>query len=136
MGKLNDIRDKLLAGSTTKQLIEQGYAKSSVFQIAKKLRDAQSDTSSKSMSDEIQDLKHQRDVLKLKLEISQLEAAKENLPDRVAKLEKTAVDLESLLCDAVDSAISVCLRNAGMDKEKAIKFADGWVERNIMGNKN
>ena len=43
----------------------------SVFQIDKKLRDAQTDKPRTSMSDEIQDLQHQRDVVKLKMEIEE-----------------------------------------------------------------
>jgi len=37
MGKLKEIRDRLLAGSTPKELVDQGYAKSSVYREANKL---------------------------------------------------------------------------------------------------
>ncbi len=96
MGKLNDIRDKLLSGSTTKQLIEQGYTKSSVFRVAGKLKGSQPNILATPASDELQELRHQRDMIKLREEISKLEAAKEKLPDRVAALEKAVPELRSL----------------------------------------
>ncbi|MFC2013809.1 hypothetical protein ACFLU8_02885 [Chloroflexota bacterium] len=93
MGKLNDIRQKLSAGSTTSQLIDQGYAKSSVFSMARKLKDSQSDIPATLVSDELQDLRRQRDMIKLQKEIAELEAAKEKLPERVAALELSLEEL-------------------------------------------
>lgn len=87
MGKLNEIRDKLLAGSTTKQLVKQGYAKSSVFSVAKKIKNLEPITTRLPISDEIQELRHRREIIKLQKEIAELEVAKEKVPDRLAKLE-------------------------------------------------
>jgi len=84
MGKLNDIKEKLLAGSTTKQLIEQGYAKSSVFNVARKLNNVQSAIPTSPVPDELQKLRHQEEIIKLQKEIVELESAKEKLPERMA----------------------------------------------------
>ncbi len=99
MGKLSDIEQKLLSGSTTTQLIEQGYAKSSVHLVANKLKNLKPDTPVSPVPDEIQELRHRRDIIKLQKEIAELEAAKENLPDRVTKIETELLDLRENLVD-------------------------------------
>ena len=48
-------------------------------------------------------------------------------------LKKTVPELRSLLSDAVDTSLYQSLVYAGMDREEARKYADGWVERNIKG---
>ena len=83
------------------------------------------------MPDELQELRHRRDIIKLQKEIAELEAVKEKIPDRVATLEKKMVELRSLLNNAVDTVIMACLEFAGMDRERAREYADGWVDRNI-----
>jgi len=133
MGKLDEIRNKLRAGSTTRQLIERGYSKSSVYREARNLKDIKPVIPTSPVSDEVQELKHQRDIIKLQKEIAELEAAKEKVPDRMAALEKTVIELRSLLNNAVDTAIFICLKYAGMDREEAREYADGWVGRNIKG---
>ena len=55
------------------------------------------------------------------------------MPDRVAALEKTVLELRSLLHNAVDTAVWVCMQQAGMNREEAREYADGWVEKNIKG---
>ena len=131
MGKLNDIRQKLLAGSTTKQLIQQGYAKSSVFDVAKKLRNVKPGTLASPVSDEVQELRHRREIIKIQKEIAELESAKEKVPDRVAALEKSVSDLRSFITDVVDTALWQSLVYAGMDSDEAKEYADGWVDRYI-----
>ena len=101
MGKLDDIRNKLQAGSTTKQLVEQGYAKSSVHHVAKKLEKLQSSPATSPVPDEIQELRHQKEIMKLKKEIAEIEAGKEKLPERVAKLEAELHQLNQQLPDLV-----------------------------------
>lgn len=137
MGKLNEIRDKLRSGCTTGQLIGQGYSRSSVYRENKKLKykDAQLGTPIPPMTDEIQELRRQKEVIKLQKEIVELQAAKENLPERVAALEKTIVELRHQTIDAVDSAVFVCLKYAGMDREEAKEFANGWTEKIIQAEK-
>ncbi len=131
MGKLNDIRQKLAAGSTTKQLIEQGYPKSSVFAAAKQIKSTSPDLPAVLASDELRELRQRRDIIRLQKEIAELEAVKEKLPERIAALEKKILELRSILNDAVDTALSVCLRVAGVDPAEANEYADGWVEKNI-----
>ncbi|MFC1910801.1 hypothetical protein ACFLXC_05940 [Chloroflexota bacterium] len=65
MGKLNDIRQKLLSGNTTKQLIDQGYAKSSVFKVAKKLNSSQTNIPDMPVSDDLKELRYQKEIVKL-----------------------------------------------------------------------
>ena len=131
MGKLSDIEQKLLSGSTTNQLIEQGYAKSSVHLVANKLKNLKPDTPVSPVSDEIQELRHQREIIKLQKEIAELESAKEKVPDRVAALEKSVSDLRSFVTDAVDTALWQSLVYAGMDSDEAKEYVDGWVDRYI-----
>jgi hypothetical protein len=133
MGKLNDIKEKLLAGSTTRQLVEQGYAKSSVFGVARKLNNLQPAVPASPITDELQELRHQKELIKLQKDIAELLAAKEKLPERMATLEKSVDDLRSLVNNAVDTALWVCMQNAGMNREEAREYANGWVERNIKG---
>ena len=134
MGTLNDIRLKLLSGYAANQLIREGYAKSSVNHVARKLKKTQRpDSTVAQVDDELQELRHQKEVVKLRKEITELEGARDKLPGRVTVLEKTNHELRSLLYNAVDTAIRVCLEYAGMDREEATEYADGWVERNIKG---
>ena len=134
MGTLSDIRQKLQSGYTINQLIGEGYAKSSVNHVARKLKKTQPPgTPTSPVPDDIQELRHQRDIIKLKKEIAELEIAKEKMPERVAALEKTVLDLRTLLRDAVDTALFISLNEAGWSREKAKEVADGWVDRKIDG---
>ncbi|MFC2022116.1 hypothetical protein ACFLTR_02730 [Chloroflexota bacterium] len=74
---------------------------------------------------------HQKEIVKLRKEIAKLEAVRENVPGRMAALEKSLDELQSLADDAVDNAIFVCLKYAGMGRERAKEYAERWVERNI-----
>ena len=99
MGKLDDIRNKLQAGSTTKQLVEQGYAKSSVHHVAKKLEKLQPSPATLPVPDEIQELRHQKEIMKLKKEIAEIEAGKERLPERVTELERALQKTKDSILD-------------------------------------
>ena len=107
MGTLNDIRQKLLSGYSTSQLIAEGYAKSSVNHVAKKLENNQKPGSTVTqVDDELQGLRHQKEKIKLQKEIAELEDGKEKLPDRVAVLETKLAQLEgSAFKDRVDDAM-------------------------------
>ena len=72
-------------------------------------------------------------MIKLRKEIAELEANKEKIPDRLASLEKTVLELPALVTDAVDTALFISLKEAGWSSEEAKEYADGFVERNIMG---
>ncbi len=134
MGTMNDIRLKLDSGYTVSQLIKEGYAKSSVNHVNRKLKNNQQPgTTVTQVDDELQELRHQKEVVKLRKEITELGGAGDKLPERVTALEKTNHKLRSLMVNAVDTAIAVCLEYAGMDREEAGEYADGWVERNIKG---
>ena len=159
MGKLNDIEQKLLSGSTTNQLIKQGYAKSSVHLVANKLKNLNPDIPISPVPDEIQELRHQREIIKLQKEIAELETAKENLPNRVSSLESRLSALESritgmqsLLRDAVDTALSNTLiygyslmishlenyhqvkidaADIERNERELREYSSGWVEKQI-----
>ena len=135
MGKLEEIKEKLLAGSTTKQLIKQGYPKSSIFHVARKIKDIQPGMSASSIPDDLQELRHQRDIIKLQKEIADLEAAKEKLPERVANLEARLEDLHSALPILVGHCytflFTMILASRGRDwdeaAEEARKVADVFM---------
>jgi len=107
MGTLNDIRQKLLSGYSTSQLIAEGYAKSSVNHVARKLKKNQEpSTTAIQVDDELQGLRHQKEKIKLQKEIAELEAGKEKLPDRVAALETKLAQLEgSVFKNRVEDAM-------------------------------
>jgi cell division protein FtsB len=127
MGKLDDIRNKLQAGSTTKQLVEQGYAKSSVHHVAKKLEKLQPSPATSPVPDEIQELRHQKEIMKLKKEIAEIEAGKEKLPERVAKLEAELHQLNQQLPDLVANCFAslymVILCKHGWNQDEALEAA-------------
>ena len=134
MGTINDISQKLLSGYTTDQLVKEGYAKSSVNHAARKLKKTQpTSTPSASVDDEIAELRRQKEIVKLRKEIAELEAASEKIPDRLTSIEKTVLKLRSLMVNAVDTALYVSLQYTGMDQEEAKEYTDGWVGRNIKG---
>lgn len=127
MGKLEEIKEKLLAGSTTKQLIEQGYSKSSIFHVVRKLKDIQPSIPASSIPDDLQELRHQRDIIKLQKEIAELEAAKEKVPDRVAKLETEVQWLNQQLPDLLANCFAclyvVILIKHGWNHDEAVEEA-------------
>ncbi len=83
------------------QLIEQGYAKSSIFHVAKKLKDLQLGILTSPVLKFLKFIGYWRDIIKLQKEITELEAAKEKMPDRLAIFEKPLNELRSLVDDAV-----------------------------------
>ena len=100
MGTLNDIRQKLLSGYSTSQLIVEGYAKSSVNHVARNLKKNQEPGATVTqVDDELQGLRHQKEKIKLQKEIAELEDDKEKLPDRVEKLEVDIQELKDTLFD-------------------------------------
>ncbi len=144
MGKLDDIRNKLQAGSTTKQLVEQGYAKSSVHHVAKKLEKLQPSPATSPVPDEIQELRHQKEIMKLKKEIAEIEAGKEKLPDRVGTLESRLSALESrsasshsVLRDAEDTALfhafiyAHSLMRSHLEKSHKVEVDAADIEREV-----
>lgn len=131
MSTMSDIKLKLLSGSTVSQLIGEGYAKSSVNHVARKLKKPQSDAPALPIPDEIKELRQQREKIKLQKEIADLEAGKDKLSERVAALEKIVIELRSFVTDAVDTALWQSLVYSGMGREEAKEYADGWVDRYI-----
>ncbi len=131
MGTLDDIEKKLLSGYTPSQLIKEGYAKSSVNLVVRKLKKLQPGAPDLPIPDEIKELRQQREKIKLEKEIADLEAEKEKLPERVANLEKTIPELRSFVTKVIEHALWQSLVSAGEDREEAKEFSDGWVDRHI-----
>jgi len=82
------IAQLLLGGHNPKDIISQGYAKSTVYLVQRKLLSTQLPVPGLEPGDEIVELKRYKEKVKLEKEIAELEAAKEKLPERVAALEK------------------------------------------------
>lgn len=99
MDVLKDIEQKLQSGKQPKELIKEGYAKSSVYYVARKLRASQSDVTSLPIRDELTDLRRRKEIIKLETEIAELEASKGKLPDRVTKPE---ADIQELRDNFID----------------------------------
>ncbi|MFC2016979.1 hypothetical protein ACFLUD_01025 [Chloroflexota bacterium] len=124
MGKLNDIEQKLSSGSTPSQLKKEGYAKSSVTYVDRKLKKAEpASTPTSPVDDELKELRHQKEVVKLKKEIAELEDSKEKIPDRLEKLEADVLLLNKEIPDLVwkcyVSLYGVILRYQGWDDDKS-----------------
>ncbi|MFC2069396.1 hypothetical protein ACFLTP_10395 [Chloroflexota bacterium] len=90
------------------ELIKEGYAKTSVYNMAKKLhRTAQIKVGGgEATGDEVQELRRRKEIVKLEKEIAEIEAAKESLPERVIKIEGELRDLRTNLVDIW--AIDMC----------------------------
>ena len=89
MDILDEIKQKLLSGKKPKELIKEGYAKSSVYSVARKVRNVQTGNSRPNVDDELAELRLRKETVKLEKEIAELEAAKDRLPDRVDSLESS-----------------------------------------------
>ncbi len=78
------ILEKLSGGTTKKQVIAQGFARSTVYQVAKQLArpDIRPNTS------EVAELREEKAILKLKADIEDIESKREKLPARIERLEK------------------------------------------------
>jgi len=137
MDVLAEIKQKLISGKKPVELVKEGYAKSSVYSVAKKVRNVQSVISEFSVGDELTELRRQKEIIKLQSEIAELEAAKEKLPERMVKLEAEVVALRSLVRNAVDTALFISMVYANRPdnnklSEDGIKdYSDDWVERII-----
>ncbi len=122
------------SGYTASQLIKEGYKKSSVHHIVRELKkNRKQDSPTSPIDSELQGLRRQKEAVKLRNEISELENARENLSNRVTTLEKELRELRSLMVNAVDTALFKSLVYSGMDPDEAREFANGWVDRNIKG---
>ena len=137
MSTLNDISQKLQSGYSTSQLIKEGYAKSSVNHVARKLKRTQPAVPpTSSVSDELQELRHRREIIKIQKEIAELETTKMKLPDRMAALKKTVVELQHQTIDAVDTVLFISLKEAGWSNEKALRVLTGWEKRLLRSGNN
>lgn len=47
----------------------------------------------------------------------------------MASLEKTVVDFQHQIINAVDTALFISLEETGWTREKAMEFADRWAEK-------
>ena len=121
MDILAEIRQKLLSGKQPVDLVKEDYAKSSVYYVANKLRrTAQTKMWGGGLTgDEVQELRRRKGIVKLEKEIAEFEAAKERLPERVARLEARLDDLRSALPKLVGhcyaSLFAVTLAGRGQD---------------------
>jgi hypothetical protein len=132
MGSMEKIHKLLSAGKTPQELIADGYPKSTVYAVAKKVGGSQLPANEAgAFDDEVLELKQKKQILKLEKDIAELQAEKEKLPGRLAAAEKKVDSLRLLIEDAVDTALFICLQYAGVDKNEAKQFADGWVQKEI-----
>ena len=78
-------------------------------------------------SDELQELRQKRDMIKLQKEIADIEADKEKIPERVAALESRLTALESWcdinLMDAIEHCMYAAWHAADRSEEDAAEAA-------------
>ena len=137
MDTLNDIGQKLLSGSTVNQLIKESYAKSSINHAARKLKKNQEPgTTVTQIDNELQEIRHQKEIMKLQKEIAELEVAKEKMPDRLAKLEAEVYrlnkELSNLVGECYASVYSIILQNYRWNedetRQEAISAANKFLK--------
>ena len=127
MDVLEEIRQKLLGGKKPMELVKEGYAKSSVYYAAKKVRNVRLGVPNLPIDDELAELRRKREIIKLEKEIAELEAAKGSLPERVSKLEaevqRLSKQLPDLVANCYATLYAIILFKDGWDKDEAIKEA-------------
>lgn len=81
-------------------------------------------------------MRHQKEVVKLRKEIAEIEDSKEKIPHRLEKLEAEVLRLNKEIPDLVwkcyVSLYAIILRNQGLDEDKsrqeAINTANGFLK--------
>ena len=137
MDILAEIRQKLLSGKKPVDLIKEGYAKSSVYYVAKKVRNVNTGIAELPADDELTELRRRKEIIKLEKEISELEAIKEKLPERVAALESSLEGLpgrisflERQLNLTLDAVEDVFFQAIGITMSMEIDDYGALVSRN------
>jgi hypothetical protein len=69
MNILAEIEKKLRGGKRPAELVKDGYAKSSVYHVVKKIRSDKPGISEPTSDDELTELRRRRGIIKLKTEI-------------------------------------------------------------------
>jgi len=132
MNVMAEIRQQLLSGKQPVELVKDGYAKSTVYYVAKSVRLSQSAVPELSDGDELTELRRRKEIIKLQKEIAELEASKEKLPERVAWLEGQVEFLNELVRSVGDTlCYFVFLVSKSTDEAGAKKEADDWVKKMI-----
>lgn len=121
----------LLAGHKPKEIIDQGYAKSTVYVVQRKLLATQLPVPGFEPGDELVELKRYKEKVKLEKEIAELEAAKEKLPERMAALEKHISFVHHLVRDLGDTLAFYVRVVGGETEDEAMKYCEGWVEDKV-----
>jgi len=156
--KFDEIRKGLSEGKKPTDLIKAGYAKSSVYAVAKTMRDEQLPGASSPGAeapvldddDELAALRRRKEIVKLEKEIADIESGKGtpwlkrlealelevNSPEGVPSLREEIECLRQLVRNSVDTALSQCVewvqRLALYQQYPIAKdWCDGWVEREI-----
>lgn len=129
MSKLAEIRQKLEGGARPADLIKQGYAKSSVYAMAKTVSGSQS-TMPAADDDELAALRKRKEIVKLEKEIADIEAAKGTpLEKRVTGLELEVQFLRLLIGEVGDDLLSTIAFATGQGtKAECEKRCAGFVD--------
>ena len=127
---MEEIRQKLEAGAAAKDLIKSGFGKkTTVYKVKKQMK---SRSQLPAVDDEVAELQHEKQVLKLKADIAELVALKEKLPDRVTTLEVEVVALRKLIRQAVNKALEASFTHTANLREPTQEIKEicrDWVER-------
>jgi predicted GNAT superfamily acetyltransferase len=127
---MEEIRQKLEAGAAAKDLIKSGFGKkTTVYKVKKQMK---SRSQLPAVDDEVAELQHEKQVLKLKADIAELVALKEKLPDRVTTLEVEVVALRKLIRQAVNKALEALFTHTANLREPTQEIKEicrDWVER-------
>ena len=99
MNILAEIEKKLRSGKRPVELIKEGYTKSSVYHVARRIRNDKPGIAQTPPDDELTELRRRKEVVKLQTEIQQLEAEKGKLPERMVKIEADIQELRNNLFD-------------------------------------
>ena len=144
MGRLEEIRQKLDEGAQPVDLIKKGYARSSVYAVARSMA-KESQSSVPEDGDEIATLRRKKEIVKLQKEIADIEAAKGTpLEKRVQlveqhfrRLEDRLIDLRVLIGKVGDQILGDVCYHAWGNKDECgeckgwtnDKECEGWVNK-------
>ena len=119
MDTMARIRNHLLSGKAPTELIRMGFSKSTVYSVQRKLQNEQESDVSPGVDDELVQLRRNREIAKLVLEIQEVESKKERLPQRIDNLEKQVRKIKVKQRDIVASMMYSIFRLRGLSHEEA-----------------
>ena len=129
MDTMARIRNYLQSGKAPTELIRMGFSKSTVYSVQRKLQNEQESDVIPRVDDELVQLRRNREIAKLLLEIQEIESKKERLPQRIDNLEKQVQEIKMKQRDIVASMMYSIFRLSGRSHNEAKEQADEGIRK-------